>query len=424
VIAWLASAGPLLLLMAALLFASALFSGSEAALFSLTPKDRRRLSESTGALRAANRLLEHPNRLLSSILFWNLLTNMTYFAIASTVGAKAGEIFGEAGTIAVAIVSLVLVIFFGEMLPKSIAVLAPFRIVGLIGWPMTLAVKLLAPLLPLTDFILIVSRRLLWPNFQPESYLQIDDIERAIQLSTGDTQLAAREKEMLRRCVELADVRADEWMRPRSRLRVLTIPLKRHELSGAPGGIVLAIDPQVSSEPTLAIDIQSARPSQLDDPQAAADPMLIVPWAASVAKVLDGLRAQNRQIAAVINEYGEFMGILTLDDILEGIFREHPGRPQKLEGRPGMAKLDSDRWEVSGLMGLRRLAKSLDVSPPAGPYVTVLGFIDDQLGRIARVGDTVRWEALQFTVIKRRKAGHSSILIQRVTKEDREEASS
>ena len=86
---------PHLIAMIVLIACSAFFSGSEAALFFLRPRERRQLREGTPAERAAARLLNDPDRLLSAVLFWNLVINVTYFAIASVAAMDLGR--GTAG---------------------------------------------------------------------------------------------------------------------------------------------------------------------------------------------------------------------------------------------------------------------------------------------------------------------------------------
>ena len=77
--------------MGVLVVLSALFSGSEAALFSLNHRGRKSLARGGAGARIAAELLRHPEQLLSAILFWNLLINMTYFAIAAIVGSRLGS---------------------------------------------------------------------------------------------------------------------------------------------------------------------------------------------------------------------------------------------------------------------------------------------------------------------------------------------
>ena len=172
-----------------LLVCCAFFSTSEAALFYLRRPERRLLASGTRAQRIAAGLLADTDRLLTAVLFWNLLVNLAYFALAAIVGIRleqAGRA-GEAGTLAVG--ALLLIIVFGEMLPKSLAVLRPRLLATLVAVPLAAMVRLVDPLLPAFRLTVLLSQRLLWPRFQAEPYLQICDLERAVRLSVSDAAL-------------------------------------------------------------------------------------------------------------------------------------------------------------------------------------------------------------------------------------------
>ena len=114
---------PWLIAMGLLIAGSAFFSASEAALFSLRQKDVRMLARGSHAQRLAAQLLEDPDRLLSAVLFWNLVINMAYFAMASIVGMslEKSPAWGASANYAFAGGALLTIIFCSEMLPKSVA---------------------------------------------------------------------------------------------------------------------------------------------------------------------------------------------------------------------------------------------------------------------------------------------------------------
>ena len=391
---------PWLAPMLALIFLSAFFSGSEAALFSLRAKDRRALARGPMGGRVAARLLNDPESLLSTVLFWNLLINMTYFAIASIVGAKL-EKSGPAAVATFTVLSLVSIIFFSEMLPKSIAVLSPRRFSRFAGPPLSLALKVLAPILPAVSFSNTLARRLLWPGFTAERDLEVGDIERAIELGTGDAALAARERAALRQLVQLATTRVDEWMVPRNHLRLHRLPMTLAAIEGGipPTGYVL-IAPPDSDEIIASIALRTLRPSQMDDLEAASEPVLYVPWSATVADAFDALEAADRNVVAVVNEYGETIGILTSDIILEGILRLHAGRPPDANAEVHFEQLEPGVWRVSGIMSVRRLAEHLGAPPPEGRNVTVAGMMQEANERFPREGDTCRWDRFELRVVE------------------------
>ncbi len=258
--------------MGTLILLSGLFSGSEAALFSLNQRGRKSLSRAGLGGRIASELLDTPERLLSAILFWNLLTNMTYFAIAAIVGGNL-ESHPDAGrsvAVTFTIISLLTIIFFGEMLPKSVGVLDPLRFSILLAPPLSLAVRLIGPLLPLVTMTNLAASRLIWPGFKPEPELNLADIERAIELGTDDAALLQRERIALRGLIEMAETRVNELMRPRNKLWISTGPPERSFISEQmpASGYLLVTDSEGAV--TEAIGARMLRPSQLDDLASAA----------------------------------------------------------------------------------------------------------------------------------------------------------
>ncbi len=391
---------PWLPLMVLLMGLSAFFSGCEAALFSLRSKDRRALARGPIGGRVAARLLEDPETLLSAVLFWNLLINMTYFAIASIVGTRL-EASGTAAVFLFTVCSLVLLIFFSEMLPKSIAVLSPRRFSRIVGPPLALSVRVIQPILPLVRAANTASRRLLWPGFEEEKDLEVNDIERAIELGTGDAALAARERTALRQLVQLASIRVDEWLIPRSHLKLDRAPISLNSFSdGLPdNGYVLIAEPE-SEEIISYIGIRSLRPSQMDDLSAATEPVVFIPWSATVADAFESLQAADRNVAAIVNEYGETIGVLTIDLILEGILKLHAGRPNDVGGDAHFEVIEPGVWRVSGMMSVRRLAEHLGATAPESRNVTVAGLMQEENERLPRINDICRWDRFSLQVVE------------------------
>ncbi len=383
---------PWLLAMGVLVFASAFFSLSEAALFYLGRADRRRLAAGNAAQRTAAALLAMPERLLTAVLFWNLLVNVGYFTIASILSLqleRAGYT-AEAGTLAVA--SLLGIIVLGEMLPKSLAVLQP---AGLAAWaavPMAVMVRLLDPVMPVLRGANLLSQRLLWPGFRPEPYLRLGDLERAVELSMTDAALLAQEQQVLQSLVLLSDVRVDEMMRPRTQFLTFRPPVSLEDLHGriTPSGYLLVTEPE-SDEVAGAVPLRRMSSVPAEHLEHCARPVAYVPWCATVAETLETMRRQGREAAAVVNEHGETIGILTLDDVFDTVFSHAASRTERLLRRPPIRKTGDHVWQVSGITSLRRLVRHFDLPRPPSKSMTVAGAIQETLGRIAEPGDTCHW---------------------------------
>lgn len=393
-----ASAWIYLLAMTGLIVCSAFFSGSEAALFSLTHRNRKGLSRTGVGGRISARLLEQPDRLLSAILFWNLLINMTYFALAAIVGGslEADPAAGRAVAVTFTVLSLLTIIFCSEMLPKSLAVLSPLRVSVLVGPPLAVAVRLVGPILPLVRVTNLAVSRLVWPNLQSESEIDLTDIERAIELGTDDAALLQRERMALRGLVQMAETRVGELMQPRNKLWICEGPPSRAVIAEgmSASGYLLIASPDGTV--TSSIAVRMLRPSQLDDLANMVEPVIYVPWSALVSQVLDQLNEEDRSVAVVVDEFGEMVGALSIDDILRRVLA--PSEQAGAWGEASLQQLDAHRYRVAGSVSIRALAKRLGIEVVGEGFTTVAGFIQRHNERLPRPGDEAPMDRYRLTV--------------------------
>jgi len=408
---------PWLIAMAVLIIGSGFFSASEAAMFSLKPRDRRTLQAGNTAQRLAAQLLDDPERLLSAVLFWNLTTNIAYFTIVSIVSLRLEETphIGNSAAVAFGVVSLITIIFCSEMIPKSVGVLSPRALAGWMGVPLAVAVRAADPIMPALQLANVLSRRLIWPKFQAEEYLEVTDLERAIELSTSDAQLIKQEQAALRNIVLLSDIRAEEWMRPRTQFQAFRPPVMFADLNGTmtPSGYLLITEPD-SEEVDAAIHLKELADVPQEHLEYYAEPVVQLPWCATVADALQALSQRNRQVAAIVNEFGETIGILTLEDILDTVFTYHPSRSRLLLGKKPIHDISENVWLAAGVTSLRRLSRYLQIDLPTSKSVTLAGVIQQSLGRIAEAGDTCEWGPFHMKVLEAPERGHILIELTRL----------
>ena len=338
--------------MALLLLCSAMFSAGEAAMFSLRRSQRRAMSTGNKSQQTVARLLEDPDRLLTAVLFWNLLVNLGYFTIASIVGlelAPNGRT-GEAGAFAVG--SLVVIIVFGEMVPKSLAVLQPRATAARLAIPLAVAVRALDPLLPAFRMATLLSRRLLWPRFQPEPYLHVRDLERAVRLSVSDTALVEQEQRVLESILLLSEIRAEELMRPRTQFLSFNPPLahgifavarkpvrhfltplaqvararadmtRREVLQLAERTHTAVIPVESSDAGRRLIGCVRVIDMRLSDSETIQSlrPLVEIRDDATHLAALMRLESAGESLAGVVNGRGETIGIVTLERLREPLF--------------------------------------------------------------------------------------------------------
>lgn len=392
---------PWLVAMVLLIGCSGFFSASEAALFYLRRADRRALANGTAAQRTAERLLKDPERLLSAVLFWNLVSNITYFAILSIVGLRLEKhpAVGPTGGVVFVTVAILAIIFFSEMVPKSIAVLSARWLAGIVGIPLATFVGLVDPIMPWLRSISEVSRRLFFPGLVTEKYLELSDLERAIEVS-HDTDLVEQERTVLRNIVALSDIRVEEWMRPRRQLTTFQPPISTHDLKGKipPTGYVL-IAKGNDDDIVSSVHLPSLRDFDPNHLEQQATEVMFVPWCSSVSDAFQEILHRGCDVAVVVNELGETVGALTREHILDAVLTSRPERGVRLLNRATLRQVQDGIWEVDGVTNLRRLAREFVTELPASRHVTVSGVIQETLERLPVTGDVCEWGPFRFVVL-------------------------
>jgi CBS domain containing-hemolysin-like protein len=392
--------------MIALTAATAFCSCSEAALFSLQAEDRRKLQRGNAAQRTAVELLYRPDRLLTAILFWNLLFSFGFFVVGSYVEHELHDQGRARESFVVMAASLFVMIAFGEMLPKTVGVQQPRLIASVVSLPLTGLVRTLDPLMPFFTTANNLLQRIFLPRIEREPYLEISDLERAIELSTKDAKLAELEQSALRNLVLLSELSAEELMRPRNQYELYQAPVHLEQLHGElpPGGHLL-ITEEESEDVSAAIPLKQLAAIPRHHLEQFAQPVVYVPWCATVASILEELRRQQREVAAVVNEYGETIGIVTLEDIMETIFEEDSSRSARLLATSSIVPAGKDCFLVTGITNLRRLSRHFDVPLEASRSVTVAGILQEQLQRIPTAGDELVWSGFHFVVLEAGEPG-------------------
>lgn len=402
----LATFAPGLAAMGVLILASGFFSCSEAALFSLDRRDRRKLSIGSRSAKIALRLLDDPDRLLTAVLFWNLLVNLVYFAILSMISLRFERAGRSAEAAGLAIGALLALIVLSEMLPKTLAVLMPRQLATLLAVPLAASIRVVDPIIPALRTANLLSRRLFCPTFEAEPYLQVGDLERAVQLSTGNAALLMQEQQVLENLVLLSEIRVEELMRPRTNCHVFRPPVSLSDLQGelTPSGYLLVAEPD-SDEVAGAIALKSLSQVPTENLEKYADAVVYVPWCTTVAETLEMVFRGVSRVAAVVNENGETIGILSRDDILDTIFSLSGGRVERILSRKPMRLIEPGRWQVNGLTSLRRLRRHFNVDCPVSKNVTVAGVVQEQLERFPEVGDQCTWGPFELRVVEAPQRG-------------------
>jgi CBS domain containing-hemolysin-like protein len=113
---------------------------------------------------------------------------------------------------------------------------------------------------------------------------------------------------------------------------------------------------------------------------------------------------------AVVNEFGETIGILTFEDILDTVFTNQPSRSARLLNREPIEKISDGVWRVVGVTSLRRLARYLQMELPPSGNTTLAGMIQEILQRLPAEGDEGNWGQFHFRVLQ--TMGRAHVLVE------------
>ncbi len=399
-----------LLLVPVLLAMSACFSGSEAALFSLTPVQLERAAAGSNPLRrAAARLMQAPKRTLLILLIGNTTVNTLLFANSYVLFERLARQVGPWVTPVGGAASVILVIICGEVVPKVFGVsladrLAPLaamvvRVAGLVAGPLGLVVDRL---------IVLPFERLAWGSAHAEragAGLSRAELKALLEMSRRGGSLLPLEDTFLRSIVDLGHARVRDVMIPRVEVAAYDVNgpadglrelmrTTRHKKIPVYDG---TLDRVVGLVYAKVLFFNPAKPLR-----ELVVPVRFVPDLATCEQLLVHFRGTKSQVAIAVDEYGGVAGLVTLEDVLEqivGELHDPEDRPDAAEIQP----LADGQYEISGQLSVHYWVETFGLPAQIERAATVGGLVMARLGRPARSGDVVRLGNVELTVTQMRR---------------------
>lgn len=381
---------------------SAFFSGSEAALYSLTRSQLRAMRERSPAGRKVSRLLEEPRELLISILLGNLVVNM--FATSAATATLLG-LFGEKGVGYAFLAMSALIITFGEIFPKTVALSRSERLAEFVIYPLSVFHTLVTPVrVPLSRFSNFVIERVGRRLGQAKHHFTWDELVTAVRIGRTEGAVGLFEYEVLSNVLEFREKIVKEIMTPSIDVVSLPVTTVRSEL------LRCFIETEFSRMPIFgetADDIIGIlHIKDLVDPHAVGteeslratlrEPLFIQETAA-ISELYERLQKRKAHIAVVIDEYASYVGIVTMEDVLEELVGEiRDARDPKIDP---YAWLDPKRIVVPGTMAIDDFNHVFGARIVDEGHETIAGYVMGFTGKVPREGEVFEHEGLRFCVI-------------------------
>ena len=413
-----------------LLIGSGFFSGSETALFSLSRLDLQRLrKERNPYSESIHALLDQPRRLIISILCGNELVNV---ASAANMAGILVHLYGaeKAGWLTT-LVMVPLLLLFGEVTPKTIAVSDPVRVTtGVVAAPMSLWVKLVAPLRWVIRGVADrITTLMVGEEATAENILQVDEFRSLVEEVAEEGELDATERALIYKLLEANYTEIVEIMTPRTRTKFLNLDTSvpdmvaqfksyRHSRVPVFQGHRDNLVGFVHAEDILRLVMDEVELAILK-PVDIMHPPVVVPPTKKIDEIFDFFQANNVRAAAVLNEFGGVEGIVTMKDVLTFIFGQISG---EIAGQEFYKEQDDNEYEVPGAMKLTDFNTLTNFGIEDPRMTTIGGVIFRHLDRLPQVGDSVVIEGIGLTVLE--MDGHRIARVRATRGADREDSDS
>jgi gliding motility-associated protein GldE len=394
--------------LALLFLLSAFFSGSETAYLAVSRAKIRKLAKD-GDPRAQVllHLIEHPNRVLVTILVGNNLVNITAASLATSLAIEA---FGSKGIgIATGVVTLI-VLIFGEITPKSYSATNAEKVALFVARPIYLLMKLLAPL------VLLLSKfaKLLVKSFGGEvklgPFITEEELKMLVEVGEEVGAIEKEEKEMISGIFEFGETDVREVMVPRIDMkcidakesietaRKLILETGHSRIPVYEGSIDNIIGILYAKDLLKYLNSKGAKPKSLRE---IIRPAYFVPETKKLDDLLREFQQNRVQIAIVVDEYGGTAGMVTLEDILEEIVGEIKDEYDVAEEEP-LEHIDEKQVIVDARMSIHDVNEALDINLPEEEFDTIGGLVFNTIGRIPSPGDEVEIDGVKLRVEKMR----------------------
>jgi magnesium and cobalt exporter, CNNM family len=403
-----------------LLIVSAFFSGSETALTAASRARMHGLEEDDNKrAKLVNRLLSSRERLIGAILLGNNLANIAASALATTLFLS---VFGEAGVAYATIVMTVVVVVFAEVLPKTYAIVNADRMALAVAPLIRVIVAVFAPVTRAMQLLVRQTLKLFGAEVGEDTDVLAahEEIRGAIELHHKEGGVVKVTRDMLGGVLDLRELTVSDIMVHRTNMDALDADLPPGEIVDAALKSSHTRLPLWRGEREEIVGVLHARPllralrdSKGDvskiDVMALATPPWFVPDTTNLKDQLNAFLKRKAHFAIVVDEYGEVMGVLTLEDIIEEIVGEIT---DETDIAAALAKPQVDgSLIVDGIVPIRDVNRLMDWDLPDEEATTIAGLVIHEAQTIPNPGQAFTFHDFRFEVLRRQRNRVTSLRV-------------
>jgi Mg2+/Co2+ transporter CorB len=396
----------------ALLIVSAFFSGSETAL-TATSRARMNELERRGNWRAATvlKLMAMRERLIGTLLLGNNIVNISASALATAVLIEA---FGDAGAAYAAIIMTILVLIFGEVMPKTVAIIHPDRFALIVAPVVRVLVAILGPVVMAVEYIVKNTLRLFGFDIsRAQNVLSAhEELRGAIDLHHKEGAFVKKDRDMLGGILDLSELEVSDVMVHRTKMISIDAASPTADIAAEILKSGHTRVPVWKDKPENIIGILNAKDLFMEIQKNGGDatkvnvedivkPPWFVPDTRPLTDQLSAFLRRKTHFAIVVDEYGEMMGIVTLEDIIEEIVGEISDEHDAVA--TGVRQQKDGSFTIDGTVPIRDLNRALDWKLPDEEATTLAGLVIHEARMIPNVGQAFTFHGIRFEVLRKRR---------------------
>ena len=409
----------LLLALFFLVLLSAFLSGSETAI-TATSKARIVSKIKKGSRRAdyVLKILNQKNSVISSLLLSNNLVNILATSLAT---AFFYDLFGISGIFYSTLLMTFVLVIFAEVLPKTYSINKPTRTALIISPIIFYLNKILFPFVYLINFIVNLFFKKKEQDTSIKDEQTEEELEGVIDLYKTSNPDYEREKEMLQSILQLNDTTVEEVFTHRKNIYSIDISLETPDLINKINNSHFTRIPFWKENPENIIGLLNVRSLNIDLSTSDSSKELMYekinkPWfVPETTNLLDQLvefKKRKEHLAFVVDEYGELLGLITLEDIIEEIVGEIVDEIDI----PSNEFYINNRGVIitNGENNLKELYKHFDLNPPESESSTIAGYIMENTKKIPLYGEITKDNFFSYKILSHSRKQISKVEISRI----------
>jgi putative hemolysin len=387
-----------LIILILLVFVSAFFAGSELAfVVSNKLKIEVRARKKNYAAKSAYAFVQNPQYFYSTILIANNVVNVAFASLSAVILSVAFNM----SEFSILIISTLILLIFGELLPKYFARELGDRIVLITSIPLRITFYILYPFVRLTSSLssfLTQSSNVKAENIN--FLFRKEDIELLVKESHEAGIVNKKESAIITRVLALGEQKVYEAMRPRTDIVGVEVNSTIDE------AISIFIESGYSKIPVYEENLDNIRgvifaydifksPVNL---KSIIREIIFVPETKRSFEMLNEFLNKQVSIAIVVDEFGGTAGLVTMEDIIEELFGEIKDEYDVEEDI--CRKIAPDIYLISGKVEIDFINEKYSLNIPTGDYETIAGYITSEIGRIPMQGESINIDKFSFLIAR------------------------